>query len=190
LKDFLFSQTLYPSFKAAAFPWTLFYRNPLSREEKTDLSAPSIKFYRPFFVSCYLFTPVKRTSQLRKKDCKESRKEGFHWRALKIFSNWDHPRCIAQAWILRYLVFGNTYLSIQKNFPILQRILMSYCAQRRVSGRMSRIFIHMRTFDAAIPQFLNNRCTSVITEYWNILICIILLTIFEMALNNLLHWIL
>lgn len=44
LKDFLFNQTLYPSFKAAAFPWTLFYRNPLSREEKTDLSAPSIKF--------------------------------------------------------------------------------------------------------------------------------------------------
>lgn len=41
---FLCSQTLQLSFKAVAFPWTLFYRNPLSREEKTDLSAPSIKF--------------------------------------------------------------------------------------------------------------------------------------------------
>jgi len=177
----LFSQTLYPSFKAAAFPWTLFYRNPLSREEKTDLSAPSIKFYRPFFVSCYLFTPVKRTSQLRKKDCKESRKEGFHWRALKIFSNWDHPRCIARAWILRYLVFGNTLVFIYpKEFSNTAADTDELlCSTASIRAHVANIYSYANfRSSSAIPQFLNNRCASVITEYWNILICIICCCLF------------
>jgi len=112
--DFLFSRTLQLSFKAAAaLPWTLFYRNPLTEggEDRFECSFDKVPDCSLYPVTYLL--PLKESSSGKGEGLQGIEERRFpeaYWQALKIFSSERHPKCIARTRMLRYLIFGNTPL--------------------------------------------------------------------------------
>lgn len=155
--------------------WTLFYRNLLSREEKTDLSAPDKVTDCSLYPVTYLL-PLKERPDWGKKAAgnREKKVSSSTLASFKDLFNRRHPKCIARAG--RCVI---SYSAICSYYPAKR--IFQYCsgywwvivhsgeyqdACREYLFTNCELSMH----SPAIPRFLNNRTARQQLEYFNLYI--------------------